>query len=97
MPTATATVATERPARYIKQLVSHMGRKVGGSVGDDGVGVFTTVSGAVVTLTPEQGALVLRVDADDPQVVTAATESVARHLTRFATQEELQVSWAEHQ
>jgi hypothetical protein len=95
MPTVFATVATPRPGRYIKQLVSHMGRKVGGQVGDDGVGVFTTVSGAVVTLTPENAALRMRVDADDPQVVEAAKESVARHLIRFASQEELAVTWTD--
>ena len=95
MPTAYATVATPRPGRYIKQLVSHMGRKVGGQVGDDGVGVFTTVSGAIVTLSPADSSLELRVDADDPDVVQAAKESVARHLMRFATQEELAVVWTD--
>jgi hypothetical protein len=95
MPTAFATVATPRPGRYIKQLVSHMGRKVGGQVGDDGVGVFTTVSGAVVTLSPDGSALRMQVNADDPDVVDAAKESVARHLIRFATQEELIVTWTE--
>lgn len=92
---ATATVATERPSRYIKQLVSHMGRKVGGEVRADGVGVFTTVSGAVVTLTPTVTALVLRVDASDPEILAGAKEAVARHLVRFATQETLSVAWTD--
>jgi hypothetical protein len=95
MAHATATVATQRPERYIKQLVSHMGRKAGGEVGADGVGVLHLVSGAVVTLTPADTTLRLRVDADDAGVLSAATESVARHLLRFATQEELSVTWTD--
>jgi hypothetical protein len=95
MPSAIATVVTPRPGRYIKQLVSHMGRKAGGHVGDDGVGVFTTMSGAVVTLNPTDAALELRVDGDDREMVDAAKESVARHLIRFATQEELAVFWTD--
>ena len=36
MSTATAFVATERPQRYIKQLVSHFGNKVRTEVTDTG-------------------------------------------------------------
>ena len=36
MPTATAFVATQRPQRYIKQLVSHFGNKVRTEVTDAG-------------------------------------------------------------
>ncbi len=95
MHTATATVATERPARYLKQLVSHMGRHRGGEVGPDGVGVFTTKLGAVVTLTPTPGALVIHVAADDAELLAGGKDAVARHLIRFATQEQLSVEWTD--
>ena len=36
MPIATAFVATQRPQRYIKQLVSHFGNKVRTEVTDTG-------------------------------------------------------------
>ncbi|MEV1289615.1 DUF2218 domain-containing protein [Micromonospora sp. NPDC049679] len=93
MPAATATVRTDRPARYIKQLVSHMGRKVPGEITADGTGVLTLPAGARVTLTPTDGALILHADATDPDLLAAVEQAVGSHLVRFATQEELTVTW----
>jgi len=49
MSTATAFVATQRPQRYIKQLVSHFGNKVRTEVTDTG-GRWSSTSGAVTSM-----------------------------------------------
>ena len=87
---STAGGATERGARYGKQLVSHLGRK--------SVGVWDEASGsgaldmgnsaAHVTLTSTTDALVNTVDTD-----IAAYNDVGRHLERFGERDGLRVHW----
>jgi hypothetical protein len=89
---ATATVATQRPERYIKQLVSHLGHRLTTEVGEDGRGVITSEYGRA-TLEPADGALVLTVTADDAEALARLEDVIARHLVRFATAEELTVTW----
>ena len=47
MPTATAFVVTQRPQRYIKQLVSHFGNKVRSPIRAGG---WSSTSGAVTSM-----------------------------------------------
>ena len=49
MPTATAFVVTQRPQRYIKQLVSHFGNKVGTRSPIRAAG-WSSTSGAVTSM-----------------------------------------------
>ncbi|SDY99536.1 hypothetical protein SAMN05444365_104483 [Micromonospora pattaloongensis] len=93
MPTTTATVRTDRPERYIKQLVSHMGRKIPAELATDGTGTLRFPTGGRVTLTPTDGALILLADATDAAGLAAAEDVVARHLIRFAAHEQLTVTW----
>ncbi|WP_078851601.1 DUF2218 domain-containing protein [Streptomyces sp. NRRL S-237] len=93
MPLATARVATTRPARYIKQLVSHMGHKVTTSLTPDGRGVITLTAGTC-SLTPTPDQLVLTVTAVDDESLAQVQDVITRHLVRFATQEELAVDWS---
>lgn len=89
-----ANVKTDRPERYLKQLVSHMGRKVNSVQSDDGsTGALTFISGTCA-LTAEPGVLVLTVHAEDEERLAAVQDVVARHLVRFATQDELVVEWS---
>ncbi|GAA1993586.1 DUF2218 domain-containing protein [Catenulispora subtropica] len=89
-----AHVRTERPERYLKQLVSHLGRKVDAEQSDDGgSGTLTFSSGGCVLLA-EPGTLVLTVRAEDEERLAAVQDVVARHLMRFATQDELVVEWS---
>ncbi len=92
MPISTALVATPRPARYVKQLVSHMGRKAVSELGGDGRGTITFGRGTCV-LTPLGHGLELIVTAGDLESLTAVQGAVTRHLLGFATQEELAVEW----
>ncbi|WP_323181164.1 DUF2218 domain-containing protein [Streptomyces virginiae] len=93
MPLATARVATTRPARYVKQLVSHMGHKVTTSLAPDGRGVIRLTAGTC-SLTPTPDQLVLTATAVDAESLAQVQDVITRHLVRFATQEELTVEWS---
>jgi hypothetical protein len=91
---AEARVSTERPERWVKQLVSHLGRRLSGSV-DEATGVGRlTGEGMAATLTPADGVLVLEAAADDDERLERITGVVGSHLERFAAAtEELRVEW----
>ena len=92
-----ARVATDRPARYGKQLASHMSHKIttswdpGTAVGElvfDRSGVTT----GVVDLSVEDGALVLTLRTTEDSL--ERLEYVAGiHLARFGVDDQLAVSW----
>jgi caffeoyl-CoA O-methyltransferase len=93
MPTSIAEISTSRPARYIKQLVSHLGVKAEAELAGDGRG----------TISLGQGSCVLRAAGDRLELIAAAADRpalahvqdvVARHLVRFAAGEELTVVWS---
>ncbi|WP_308249688.1 DUF2218 domain-containing protein [Sphaerisporangium fuscum] len=94
MPTSTAHVLTARPDRYIKQLVAHMGHRTSTEISGDGRGVITLSRGRCV-LVPLRDGLRMIASAADAEGVAAVQDVVARHLLRFATQEELKVEWTE--
>ncbi len=90
MPSSTARVATERPGRYGKQLISHLTRRSTGEWDDDsGRGRLTLALGEA-TLTAEDGALLLVVDGTE---IDQLESVVGRHLVRFGARDELVVTW----
>ena len=89
-----ANVSTERPERYLKQLVSHLGRRVDSEQTEDGSAGSLTFSSGGCTLRVEPGALVMTARAADDERLAAVQDVVTRHLVRFATQEELVVEWS---
>ncbi|MEU2156483.1 DUF2218 domain-containing protein [Streptomyces sp. NPDC019396] len=92
MPLATARVVTAHPARYIKQLVSHMGHKATTTLRPDGRGTITVSSGTCV-LTPAPDRLELTATAVDAESLARVQDVITRHLMRFATREELVADW----
>jgi 3-hydroxyisobutyrate dehydrogenase-like beta-hydroxyacid dehydrogenase len=88
---ATADVATDAPARYAKQLVSHLGRRLtwqtegGTSRADIGDGVGTVVVG--------DGMLTLRAEAPDEETLARIQHVLGSHLERFGQRNELTVAW----
>jgi hypothetical protein len=90
--TSTATVATDRPGRYGKQLVSHLTRRAAGEWDDDAGRGFVEFTGGRVTLTSADGALDLVLAADE-DAVARLEDVVGRHLVRFGTRDELVVRW----
>jgi hypothetical protein len=97
---STATVATNRAARYGKQLVSHLGRRcVANWDAPTGSGSLEMGDGAArVALSTTPQALVVRVEAGEAGEAGEAEiaiyeDVVARHLQRFGERDELKVVW----
>ncbi len=92
MPLSTARVTTARPARYVKQLVSHLSRGATTELATDGRAVIAFDWGTCV-LVPSKDALEMTAAAGDLEAVARVQDVITRHLLRFATQEELTVNW----
>lgn len=86
-----ARVPTDRPARYLKQLAEHMGHRINAEYTDER-GTLTFEFG-VCALTAEDGALVLRAQADDTEALARVEDVTGRHLERFGQKDELAVNW----
>jgi hypothetical protein len=89
--TARADVVTDAPARYAKQLVSHLGRRVEFTTdGDTSTATFGEATGAVVV---GEGVLVLRAEAPDAESLARVQHVLGSHLERFGQRNELAVTW----
>ena len=88
MPTSTATVATERAARFAKQLVSHLGRRIEGRWEDpDG---WLDFGSSRAELVARAAALEMTIEGED---LARAEDVIGRHLVRFGRKGELEVTW----
>lgn len=94
MPLSTAHVAIDRPERYAKQLISHMGHKAVAEHTGVGRGTITFRSGTC-SLVSSQQELVLIAAAADLDALIGVQTVITRHLLRFATQEEIRVDWTD--
>ena len=90
--TSRADVATDAPARYAKQLVSHLGRKATFTQDDDGAWT-TAVGEARGRIVVGDGVLTLLVEAPDTETLTRLEQAFGGHLERFGTRAELTVTW----
>lgn len=91
-----AIVATARPARYIKQLGSHMGRKLGTAELPDGLRLTFNRDGifrGYGDLREIDGALVMEVRAESDELAAGLADVLDRHLVRFGEREELVVTF----
>lgn len=91
MPSSTARVATDRPARYLKQLASHFSRRAGGEVSDDHAQLAFDFG--TLTLGTADGALLMRAEAADAEMLARLEDVAGGHLIRFGQKDELQVDW----
>jgi hypothetical protein len=88
-----ADVATGAPARYAKQLISHLGRKVP-FTGDAITAPATAVIGAATAgIVVGEGVLTLWAAGDDEESVARVEQVLGSHLERFAQREALTVQW----
>ncbi|MHB6905524.1 DUF2218 domain-containing protein [Streptomyces sp. DB-54] len=92
MPLSTALVATDRPGRHLKQLLSHLGHKAATQVTGDGRGTVGLDAGTCVLHATPDG-LSLIATAADADALAHVQDVITRHLVRFATQEDLSVDW----
>ena len=87
-----ADVPTDAPARYAKQLISHLGRRVPFS--EEADGSWTTVVGeARGRIVVGDGVLALRAEADDEEALARSEHAVGSHLERFGARAALTVTW----
>jgi len=88
-----ADVATGTPARYAKQLISHLGRKLA-FTGDGTTAPATAViGGATAGIVVGDGVVTLLAVGDDEESVARAEQVLGGHLERFAQREALTVTW----
>jgi hypothetical protein len=88
-----ADVATGTPARYAKQLISHLGRKVsftGDAISSPATAVIGAATGAIVA---GDGVLTLLAVGADEESVARVEQVLGGHLERFAQREGLTVRW----
>ncbi len=90
MPSSSAHVATDRPARYAKQLVAHLTRRASGEWDDAASDGWLQFDAGRATLHAADGALDLHVVGDD---LARLEDVVGRHLVRFGARDELVVKW----
>ncbi len=89
---STATVTTDRPGRYGKQLVAHLTRRSTGEWSEEsgrGSILFGGDMGSA-ELVAGDGVLELSVSGTD---LDRLEDVVGRHLVRFGAKDELSVDW----
>lgn len=95
MPTliSRADVSTATPARFAKQLVSHLGRKIPFNVDDDGTSWEAAFGSASARVAIGDGVLVLELHATDAPTLAQVEHALGSHLERFARRDPLTVTW----
>jgi hypothetical protein len=95
MPTLTARadVPTATPARYAKQLVSHLGRKILFTAADDGSSWEAAFGSATARVLIGDGVLILEAVAADESTLNQVEHVLGSHLERFAHRDPLTVTW----
>ena len=90
--TVTARAATDRGARYAKQLASHLGRKISTAVDDAGVATIR-LEDATAVLTPAPPALEMTFSGPTDDNLGRLVAVVASHFERFAAKDGVVVEW----
>lgn len=93
MVTSVAHLPTERPERYVKQMVSHLAHRRTTRMRSPDAGTVEFPA-AVCELDSAPGMLVITVQADDTEALRRAQDVIGRHLERFAAREDLRVHWS---
>jgi hypothetical protein len=88
-----ASVATEKPVPYMKQLCKHFGHKVEATF-DDERGTIHMTTGLCELDATRAGALALKLSAGDAESLTRLEQVIGSHLERFGRRDELSVSWS---
>ncbi len=91
MMSAHAEVATSTPDRFIRQFVSHLGRKAASGLQPDGTGLITIQDGQCTLAAGEE--LLVLATADSDQGLARVQDVVGRHLERFGARAALRVQW----
>lgn len=88
---ARADVVTDKPERYAKQLVSHLGRKL--TFTTTGPASSATIGAGTGTVVAGEGILTRTAAAPDPNALAVVEHVLASHLERFGARDRLQALW----
>ncbi len=91
--TARADVVTDAPARYAKQLLSHLGRRV--EFVTEGAASTAELAGGTGRVVVGDGVLTLLAEAPDAEALARVQHVLGSHLVRFGQRNELAVTWTE--
>jgi hypothetical protein len=86
-----ARIAIERPERWAKQLVSHLGHKADVKEIEQGSQLTLTVGVGLVSVV--DGCVELRAEAPDEESLAKVENVLGGHLDRFAHEHEIRVIW----
>lgn len=86
-----ARVVTDNPARYAKQLVAHLSRKV--DFITDGPTSTARIGGGTGIVVVGEGKLTLIAQGPDEGVTALIEHVLGSHLERFGARNELTVDW----
>ena len=90
---STAVVVIDRPARYGKQLASHLGHR--STVVETVDGWELSNANGTAMILPNESWLELRVEAESSEALARLCDVLERHLRKFAAKEgELIVDWS---
>ena len=89
--TARADVPTEDPARYAKQLLSHLGQRTMWTT--DGATSSAPIAGGTGTVVVGDCVLTLIAEAPDADALARVQHVLGSHLERFGVRAELRVRW----
>ncbi len=89
--TARADVPTDAPARYAKQLLSHLGRKI--EFTTDGDTHTATIGESLAQIVVGDGTLTLVAAAQTEPDLARIQQALGDHLERFGQRAELRVHW----
>ena len=89
--TARADVPTATPARYAKQLLSHLGRRTSWTT--DGDTSTAAVAGGTGRVVVGDGVLTLVAEAPDAETLGLVQHVLGSPLARFGQRPELTVPW----
>lgn len=92
MSESRADVSTDRPARYGKQLVNHLGRKQGGEWVDAASTGWVALADGRLEASVSEGVLHLDLAAPAPDL-ERLEDVVGRHLVRFGARDGLVCAW----
>jgi uncharacterized protein len=89
--TSRADVRTDAPARYAKQLVAHLSRKLHFTT--DGATSTATIGDGTGHIITGEGVLTLLATGDDESAVARVEHVLGSHLERFGRRNELIITW----
>jgi len=91
MGNLTAVVSIDRPARWGKQLASHLSHKAELTELENGWSL--AIAGGTGLVLPGEDELTLVAEAADPESLERIRFVLEKHLRQFANKEELQINW----